>query len=772
MISRSAVTKVKALFVIDVIIVAIAAGVYLYLQNTGELAVAVSKPADFSVSDLTISPFEAGIGEPVSISVNVTNVGDEEGSYSLNLTVNSVLKENRTILLSGGNSSTVGFTDTEYVEGNYFVKIGGLNGTFTITNVPPPPTLRISNLVTTPYEGWVNDTITISVEASNTGNDVISYMLPFRVNNVVKATKTIQLSAGETTTVEANVTESSEGTYDVNVGGLSGTFAIVPSGKHTLLVRYSGGGSTPMPFTLDGVSYTMPFTQLLPVGTHTVAVSMNFQSRTAIFQFQYWSDGDTSLSKTINLQSRTLLVVQYRIVSGYASCPSLSVWNGTNYVYRTEVSAGTGYLPYFEYFGEKGTMVFGYSNPWDYIKLDSTQIQPKNGRYDMTLTELWDEIYYLDSARLLIVDHSPDVDVYSTSWTRKYNLDGQGTIYIVNKTLSTPISAVYNGENVLPQISKLDGFYASRPNWQYGQWNTLELNLGNLSGAKEIKLIVTGMVVWPSSDVTAEWVAKFATQPGVEPFPVQYMEVKDVNGNWVRVPDNRQFPMLDAAPETFAVNLTGLFPTNDYSLRINMFFDGRIDYIGVDTTSQQDVIMQELKPSSATLTQIFETDSTSTGNFTRYGDVTKLMLEADDEFVIGRRGDEIHLLFPANIEPVPENMERDYFMFVSCWFKLPGLPYLSFTVDPLPFHAMSAYPYPPTESYPYDQAHLSYLSEYNNRTIPIPDGEAPTDDTVVAQHMTFLPNIIELLAIPAVAVVASSKRKGCGATKYVFRGHQ
>jgi hypothetical protein len=122
---------------------------------------------------------------------------------------------------------------------------------------------------------------------------------------------------------------------------------------------------------------------------------------------------------------------------------------------------------------------------------------------------------------------------------------------------------------------------------------------------------------------------------------------------------------------------------------------------------------------------MIETNSTSTGNFTRYGDVTELMLEADDKFVIGRRGDEIHVLFPANIEPVPEGMERDYFVVTTCWFKLPGLPYLPYTVDPLPFHAMSSYPYPLTESCPYDEAHLSYLLEYNTRIIPVLNVEAP-----------------------------------------------
>ena len=48
-----------------------------------------------------------------------------------------------------------------------------------------------------------------------------------------------------------------------------------------------------------------------------------------------------------------------------------------------------------------------------------------------------------------------------------------------------------------------------------------------------------------------------------------------------------------------------------------------------------------------------------------------------------------------------------------------GLPYLDLTVDPSPFNEMSCFPYPPTESYPYED-HLSYLLEYNTGTITIP----------------------------------------------------
>jgi hypothetical protein len=177
--------------------------------------------------------------------------------------------------------------------------------------------------------------------------------------------------------------------------------------------------------------------------------------------------------------------------------------------------------------------------------------------------------------------------------------------------------------------------------------------------------------------------------------------------------------LLDVTPDGFVVNLTGLFPTNDYSLRIHTFFNTRFDYIGVDTTPQQEVIIQEVLPDYANFTQAFTTNSTSTGNFTRYGDVTELMQYADNKYVVGRQGDEINILFPTDIDPVPENMERDYFLFASVWFKVGGLPYLTFTVDPLPFHGMSSFPYPPTESYPYEDL-LDYLLEYNTRTITIP----------------------------------------------------
>ena len=726
MLSRLAITKMKAVLIIDLIIVAVAAGTYLYLQNQG-LIVAAPKPAEFTVTDLTIEPIEAEVGEPVFISVNVTNVGDEEGVYSANLTINDVLRENQTILLLGGESAIAEFVVIENAEGDYVVEINGLSGAFKIKPAPPETSkIVLSNLKITPYEVWVDEPVSVAVTAQNPTVDADSLTVRVMVDDVLVEVRRVEFSGGETATVEFAVNATTEGRHTVKVNALSGTFVVVPTGYHTLMVNRSGAGFTPMPFTLNGVSHNAPYNELLPVGTYTVAVPSLFETETAVFRFDYWSDRVTTSTRTINLQSRTILVAQYTLISGVASCPSLFIWNGTTYVYRTEVSSGTGYLGIFDYFREDGSLAFLYSDPWDYIKLDSSQIQPRNGYYDMTLTQLWDEIFYIDAVRLIVVDHAPNVDVFSTKGTYLYALDDLGTIYAVSKNPSSPASAFSIGANgertsILPQIHALDGVYTTGNEFH---WDTLELDLGDLSSAEEIKLLVAGVIVYSSGEEQSEWASQFWDKPGERPFPPPYMEVK-VGDDWVRAPDNRQFPLLLVTPESFVVDLTGLFPANtsEYLIRIHTWFDTRFDYIGVDTTPQDMTIQtQTIYPAYADLTQVFEPSyATSTGNFTRYGNVTELVLEADDEFVIGRKGDSITLLFNVTeLEPVPEGMERDYFVVVSCWFKVPGLPYLSFTVDPLPFHAMSAFLYSDAESYPYDGVHLSYLAEYNTRAIAIP----------------------------------------------------
>src|SRR5207249_533182 len=82
------------------------------------------------------------------------------------------------------------------------------------------------------------------------------------------------------------------------------------------------------------------------------------------------------------------------------------------------------------------------------------------------------------------------------------------------------------------------------------------------------------------------------------------------------------------------------------------------------------------------------------GNYTRLGDVSELLQSPDDMYVITRNGDEIQIDFDARkLRPVPRGWKRDYLVYANGFGKDMDInsarPY---TIGPLPFHKMSAYP--------------------------------------------------------------------------------
>ena len=769
--SRSALTKLKAILAIDVLIVAAAAGVYFYLQAEG-LIVGAPKQAEFKVADLTINPSEAEVFEPVQISVNVTNIGGEAGEYVANLTINGVLEQNETVLVQAENSTLAEFTVLKETEGTYSIELGGLSGSLTVKPLSATSSkIGLSKLNVNPYESWPNQTVTVTVSAINQGSEPDSLSVRLMVDNSLVDFKRIELDAKETTTLEFTFNTTTEGKHTVTVNSLSGTFVVVPEGYHTLTISRSGGGSIPLTFTLNGVSHDTTYIAVLPEGKYTLTVPNPVDVGTGILEFSYWSDGVTSTSRTFTLDKRMILVATYTVISGYASCPSLYYWNGTDYTYVTEVS-NAGWLGYMDYMDENGNIVFSGGNPWDHVKLDASQLTPRDGYYDVVLNQRWDEIFYMDSVYMMVVDHPSDVDVYATM-VNYVNQAFDDSMYTVSKTnLQTPVSAVNEkGENVLPQISKLDGVFTPgvngllSPSWDNIQLNQLTLDLGDLSDAQEVKLVINGMVDWGPAGPYYDWIDGFKTAyaeglvpNGTQIYPAPYMEVMDGSGNWVRVPSDRQMPTpSDYTARSFVVDLTGLFPKDvrDYKIRINNFWNVTFDYIGIDTTPQENITVQRINP-TATLSQIVTSPSPVTGNFTRYGDVTPLLLDADDMCVIGMQGDQVSLQFPtASLAPLENGMERDYFLFVACWFKDPpgnwGYQF-DFTVDPMPFLNMSGYPYPSTESYPYDSAHLQYLHEYNTRvrTAPNPPLSALTIWATV---------VIALIAVVDLGVLVYFKKR-------------
>jgi len=717
-VSHSALSKAKVILICVLIIgSAVEISAYYYVQNFApNLFPASEIVSPFQVANLTINPYETSVGQPVVISADVANVGNAQGTYSYILKINDSEAETKELLLAANESQTVTFSITETIAGSYNVTVGDLSDTFSIakTPIPLPASLKFAHFTLGPTEAWPNQQVNMSVDVTNTGNEDLSFTLPFNVNGATALRVDVQLPSKSSQTITTSITENSEGTYKITAGGQSGTLNIVPSGKHTLHYIASRTGFA---FTLDGVPEVSPFAGLVDVGIHTIVIASTAQINAAgwgltTFVFSSWNDGSTSLTRTVDVEGVTYVVSNY---FREGSCPSLYVWNGKSYVYSAEVSDGAGWLGYLDHFQKDGSMVFSYNYPWDYIKLDSTQLQPLNGYYNMKIGEMTDEIFYLDQVKMVAVDHPIGTDVFSTTSTFIYNLADQGTMYTVSSNPAAPLSAVdEKGNNILPLISKQDQNYTVGARWT---WNNITLNLGDLSGTKQIKLVVAATINWPTTSAGGINFLKYASQPGVTPSPPPFMEVRAQNGSWVRVPNDRQFPIPDVTDNVFIVNLTGLFQSNNYELRINTYQDIRFDYIGVDTTSQQNIIVHTIMPSSADFEQAFTTDSNSSGAFTRYGNVNSLLQAADNEFVIGRQGDTVSLQFPADLPPVPKGMVRDYFVIASCWFKGKGLSYVPFTVDPLPFQAMTSFPYPSTESYPYDSVHQAYLQVYNSRIV-------------------------------------------------------
>ncbi|MGH9656867.1 MAG: FG-GAP-like repeat-containing protein, partial [Bryobacteraceae bacterium] len=94
-----------------------------------------------------------------------------------------------------------------------------------------------------------------------------------------------------------------------------------------------------------------------------------------------------------------------------------------------------------------------------------------------------------------------------------------------------------------------------------------------------------------------------------------------------------------------------------------------------------------------------------------------LVNATDDRFVIMGSGDELRLSYPAaNLPKLPAGWSRDFLLLVDGWAK-DADPNTAFSqsVMPLPFHAMSSYPYPKGEHYPNDPEHEKYVRDYLTR---------------------------------------------------------
>ena len=96
--------------------------------------------ADFTLDSFFISPEEVDIGEPVTLGVSVTNIGNATGSYTVILEINGIAEATEEVTLDAGASTDVAFTTQKDVPGIYMVEVDGSSGSFTVKEEVAPTT--------------------------------------------------------------------------------------------------------------------------------------------------------------------------------------------------------------------------------------------------------------------------------------------------------------------------------------------------------------------------------------------------------------------------------------------------------------------------------------------------------------------------------------------------------------------------------------------------------------------------------------------------------
>ncbi|MFQ5568917.1 MAG: FG-GAP-like repeat-containing protein [Rhodothermales bacterium] len=454
-----------------------------------------------------------------------------------------------------------------------------------------------------------------------------------------------------------------------------------------------------------------------------------------------WPNGASQSSTDVDVvPGRPLIIEEKREVAG--SCPILYVWDGSGYRMATDL-LGTSPLGF-----PLGPGLFATPQGEEIVTIpDGVPVAPHDGRYLISIAEEMREIVYLDRLRLLVVDHPSDIGVYSNYVFREPPFDPPQVIALNN--LRGPRRVVdQNGRDVTELLASMDRRYPqpftmlNDPFQGFATLQTLTLDFGDLSAYESLWLIMSGWTDW--TDGPSE--AAASQHPEVE-LVLPTVEVPDGHGGWKAATDWFGFPSLKT--KDIMLDLTGTLTPGDHRIRIRTNLRVYWDRIQVgervpDNLDESPVMnIHTLEPEQADLAQkgmsaqsspdghfplIYAYDEirpdpvwrSHTGLATRYGDVTDLLRQADDRMAVFTFADEVRVSFDAaNLPPLPPGWRRNFFLHSHGWTK-EGDFYTAHpaTIEPLPFRAMSTYPYDPgREAYPLTDSTLRYLFEYNTRPV-------------------------------------------------------
>ncbi len=412
------------------------------------------------------------------------------------------------------------------------------------------------------------------------------------------------------------------------------------------------------------------------------------------------------------------------------SCPMIWTWNGSGFQFITDV---LGIAPLGAMSGDGTYFPVDHD---EYIRIPAEALAPRDGHYEIRMTEELSEVSYIDQLRLLAVDHPADEEIFlNEKWKAPPYPEFR---YYGAKQRIHPVSAHDSaGHDVLADVMATDRHYPAqfqRSESGIAELHSLTLDFGKAAPDNRAVLILDGWVDW--ADGSTFLAAAQESKQGLTP---PYLQVKDSGGQWKTVIEDMGMP--DGKPKTIAVDLTGKFLSANREVRIVTNLCVYWDEIFLSDSSTRPEVRQRAIPIASAEVhfrgfsdskihlerkqpeQFFYAVSSplsywnpTPGHYTRYGDVRPILTTVDDRYVIMGAGDEIRLRFNAQLPPAPAGWRRDFVLKVDGWAKdRDANTAFSQSVEPLPFHAMSRYPYPDRERYPRDVLHREYRQQYNTR---------------------------------------------------------
>lgn len=424
-------------------------------------------------------------------------------------------------------------------------------------------------------------------------------------------------------------------------------------------------------------------------------------------------------------------IVEKQILKG--SCPFLYVYDGERYRFVTDLlwRSPLGMITSIGSIAPDQTA--------DYVKIPDF-MAPKDGVYSVQITEeLWETAYF-DMVKLMAVDRPAGTEIFVDE---RYTLPPYSPFKIHTvKEKRQPRSAFdHLGNDVSDALKAFDYRYAieHEPGKYQGvvSPHAIILDLGDVPDGEPVTLFLTGWIFPTDTSINVS----LFQNPNINPaFP--YLQMRNSKGEWETVIDIIGLPA--GKNKTIAIDLTGKFLSDDRRVKIatdmQIYWDAAFFSIGDD--NDPPIRVTELSADRADLhyrgfskmyrptphaPHLFDYEEVETagqwrdlqGYYTRFGDVTPLLRDVDDMYVIMNAGDEMTVEFDADkLPPLQDGWERSFILYSDGWDKDGDINTLhSQTVDPLPFHGMSAYPYPEGESYPNDPEHLRHRLEYNTRRV-------------------------------------------------------